>query len=276
MKNSLCVLVGLGAIFLIGCSSGSSSPDSQTPNAPPGSAANGPGTSAANASPGGYWHGTRSDGGSIVVLAAENGKFHLIDAEESQGSGMLRVGDSDEVDSNFIFVTQPGSTFSDGTTRATCSLSGTVSERQTMTVTVNCRTDGLLRTEYVATLDYSDVYERDSSLATIAGNYQGPKAVLNITGDGTVFSQDPATDCVVNGQTDIIDSAFNAYEFEFTYSNCTGTDVVMNGANFAGIAFVDDRVAPQQLDVVAVGNLDGDAVSFEGNFVSFTETLERL
>ena len=50
----------------------------------------------------------------------------------------------------------------------------------------------------------------------------------------------------------------------------------MNGASFAGIALIDDRVTPQELDVAAIGDLDGDVVSFEGYFVSFVETLERL
>jgi hypothetical protein len=43
-----------------------------------------------------------------------------------------------------------------------------------------------------------------------------------------------------------------------------------------GIALLDDTVTPEALYVVAIGDTDGDAVSFEGNFVSFVETLERL
>ncbi len=189
---------------------------------------------------------------------------------------MLVVGGASDVESNFIFVTQPGSTFADGATSATCSLSGTLSERQTIEIAANCSTAGVLHTDIVASLSYSDVYESDSSLAAIAGNYQAPKAVLNIAGDGTVFSQDPDTDCVVNGQVSIIDSAFNAYDLEFVYSNCTGADTAMNGDSFVGTALLDDTVAPEALYVVAIGDTDGDAVSFEGNFVSFVDTLERL
>lgn len=272
MNIGLRVLAGLGAILVVGCG-GSGSPVSVASNAPPSGSAGGPG---ASASPGGYWQGSRSDGGLITLLITESGDFHLVDADENQGSGTLSVGDTDEISSSFFFVTRPGSTFADGSTSATCSLSGTVSERQTMAVVVNCRTAGLLRTDYTATLSYSDIYERDSALDALAGNYQGPRAVLNIAGDGTVFSQDPTTACVVNGLASIIDSEFNAYAYEFTYSSCTGSDVAMNGVSFAGIAVIDDRVSPQQLTVVAIGNLDGEVVSFEGNFVSFVETLERL
>jgi hypothetical protein len=277
MKNSLRVLAGLGAILLVGCSGGSGgSLSSQSSNAPSGGTDAGPGSSAAKASPGGYWEGANSDGGLIAFLVAEDGRFHVLDADLSQGSGTLVVGSSNDVEGNFLFVTQPGSTFADGTTSATCSLSGNLSERQAMSITADCRTSGVLRIEFAATLGYSDVYENASSLATIAGNYQGSKTVLNITGDGTVFSQDPGTGCIVNGQVNIIDSAFNAYDLNFTYSNCTGTEAAMNGTSFAGIVLIDDRVVPQELDIAAIGNLDGDAVSFEGNFVSFVETLERL
>jgi len=276
MNKKLSTLIGLGTVLLVGCSSGGGGPESQDSSAAPGNAASGPGLSTTQGSPGGYWQGTNSDGGTITVLVAENGKFHFVDADLSQGSGILSVGNADDVSISFVFVTQPGSTFADGTTSATCSLSGILSERQSMTITANCRTAGVLLTEFAATLAYSDVYENDSSLATIAGNYQGSKAVLNIAGDGTLFSQDPDTGCVVNGEVNIIDDAFNAYDVGFTYSNCTGTDAAMNGASFAGIALIDDRVTPQELDVVAIGDLDGDAVSFEGNLVSFVETLDRL
>ena len=276
MNIMLSVLIGLGTVLFAGCSSGGGTPEPQISSAPPGTGFSGPNTSATKASPGGYWEGTNSDGGLITVVVTETGKFHLIDADLSQGSGMLSVSDANDVDSIFHFVTQPGFTFADGTTSANCSLSGTLSERQTMTIAVNCRTAAILRTQFTAALSYAEFYDSDSSLATIAGIYQGPKAVLNIAGDGTVFSQEPGTGCVVNGQVNIIDSAFNAYDLEFTYSNCTGTDAAMNGASFAGIALIDDRVTPQELDVAAIGDLDGDAVSFEGYFVSFVETLERL
>jgi hypothetical protein len=66
------------------------------------------------------------------------------------------------------------------------------------------------------------VYERDSSLATIAGNFEtldpnsGTMIMLNINTDGTIFVQVPSTGCVLNGAVELIDSRFNAYRFEAT------------------------------------------------------------
>jgi hypothetical protein len=275
VKNRLSILVGLSTVLLVGCNT-EGDPNSQNSGAPPGSAAGTPGSSATQASPGGYWQGASSDGGLITLLVAENGKFHFIDENLSQGSGTLVVGGTSDVDGSFIFVTQPGSTFADGTTSATCTLSGNLSERLAMEITANCATAGVLHTELVASLSYSDVYESDSSLATIAGNYQGEKSVLDIASDGAIFSQEAGSGCVINGQASIIDSAFNTYDLEFVYSNCAGADTAMNGDSFVGIALLDDTVTPEALYVVAIGDIDGDAVSFEGNFVSFVETLERL
>ena len=202
--------------------------------------------------------------------------MHFIDEDLRQGAGILNVSNGNEVDSIFHFVTQPGSTFPDGTTSANCTLSGTVSERQNMTVTVSCMTVAGLHNQITATLKYEALYERDSSLATIAGNFQGVKEVLNIAGDGTIFSQDAGTGCVANGQVSIIDSNFGAYDFEFMYSNCVGQSAVLNGSSFVGIALLDDTVMPEALDVAAIGDMDGDIPSFEGHFISFVQTLERL
>lgn len=258
MKTKTFVLIGICAGLLFGCGEETTSPP------------------VTNASPGGFWEGIDSNGGHIIALVTETGKFHFIDGDLNQGSGTLSVSDTNDVDSNFHFVTQPGSTFADGTTSANCSLAGTVSERQTMTVTVACMTAAGLHNQITAALSNKALYERASSLATIAGNYQGLKEVLNIAGDGTLFSQNPGTGCVANGQVSIIDNAFNAYDFEFTYSNCVGQAAVMNGSSFVGIASLDNSVTPEKLLVAAIGDMDGDVPSFEGNFISFVQTLERL
>jgi hypothetical protein len=133
-----------------------------------------------------------------------------------------------------------------------------------------------LHNQITAALSNKVLYERESSLATIAGNYQGLKEVLNIAGDGTIFSQNSGTGCVANGQVSIINNAFNACDIEFTYSNCVGPAAVMNGSSFVGIASLDNSVMPEKLLVTAIGDMDGDVVSFEGNFILLVQTLERL
>ena len=223
-----------------------------------------------NESPGGIWFGTDSDGDEVLALVTETGRFHFVDEFLSQGSGILSVSNGNDVTGNFQLVPQLGFTFPDGTTSADCTLSGTVAERQTVAVTVNCTTTAGLQDQITATLSYEALYDRDSSLATIAGIYgDGSGIVTDIAADGAIFEQDPVSGCVTNGQVSIIDSAFNAYDVEFGFSNCTGQFVNINGSSFVGIATLDNTVTPEVLFIAATGDV-------AGTFVSFVSAVERL
>lgn len=101
-------------------------------------------------------------------------------------------------------------------------------------------------------LAYDALYDRDSSLATIAGSFSGPSGtVINVDAKGSIFSQDAATGCVVNGMASIINANYNVYRVQYTYGNCTGDLAALNGATFAGLATLDNSVAPEQV-IVAV------------------------
>ena len=215
-----------------------------------------------NASPGGIWEGIDSDGGLVVALVTETGRFHFIDEFGNQGSGILSVRNGNDVTGNFQLVTEFGFTFADGTTLADCTLSGTVAEHQAMTVTVNCTTTASLQFQITVVLDYNALYERDSSLATIAGIYDdGSGVVTDIASDGTIFEQDPVSGCVTIGQVSVIDPAFNAYDFQFGFSNCIGQDTILNGSSFVGIGTLDNIVTGEVLIVAATGDVAGTLVS---------------
>ena len=216
-----------------------------------------------NVSPGGIWTGIDSDGDLVIALVTETGRFNFLDEFGNQGSGILSVSNGNDVSGNFQLVTPLGITFPDGTTLADCTLSGTVTERQTMTVTVNCTTTAGLQDQITVTLDYEAIYDSDSSLAAIAGIYgDGSGVVTDIASDGTIFAQDPVSGCVTNGQVNIIDPAFNAYDVQFGFSNCTGQLAILNGTSFVGIAILDDTVTPEALIVAATGDVAGTLVSF--------------
>lgn len=252
-------LIACAAVTLLVCGCGGGG-GSAAPSAPP----------PVNVSPGGFWSGVDATGGEILAVVTETGRFHLLTLDDmSQGSGIMSVSNGNNISGSFQLVTQLGFMFQDGTTLANCTLSGTVAERQTMTVTANCTTTAGLQEQATATLSYDATYERDSSLATIAGNFQGINDVLNIAGDGTIFGQDPVLGCVVNGQVSIINSAFNAYDFEFTYRNCLGQAANLNGSSFSGIAALDNTVNPEVLIVTATGDVTGV-------LVSFIQGLERI
>lgn len=247
------ILPCIAVVLLTACGGGGGGGGGTTAPTPP----------VTNVSPGGIWIGVDSNGGDIAAIVTETGEFHFLSLDDlSQGNGIMSVANGNNVSGNFQLVTQLGFVFADGTTLADCSLSGTVTERQSMTVTANCTTTAGLQSQSTATLSYEPSYNRDSSLATIAGNFQGVSAVLNIAANGVMFSQDAATSCVVNGQVAIVNAAYGAYDFEFTYSNCLGQEAVLNGSSFSGIAVLDNTSNPEVLVATATGTVSGVLVSF--------------
>ncbi len=176
----------------------------------------------------------------------------------------MSVSNGNDVSADFQLVTPLfGPSFPDGTTLADCTLSGTVTERQIMSVTANCTTTAGLQDQITVTpLDYGPFYERDSSLATIVGMFDDGFVVTDIAADGMIFAQDSVSSCVINGQVSIIDPDFNLYDFQFGLSNCTGPDAILNGASFVGLGFLDDTFPPEVLLVFVIGDVAGTLVSW--------------
>ena len=221
-----------------------------------------PTVDAQSVSPGGFWVGTESTGGDVLVIVTESGYFHYLTLDTfTQGNGVLRVSEGNQIAGEFKLVTQPGFIYPDRSTRADCAFAGTVAERESMTMYMGCTTTGGMVLNASAVLSYDADYERDSSLATIAGNYQDESSVLNIAGDGTIFRQDSETGCVVNGQVDIFNNAFNTYEVLFSYSDCTEQSEILNGSIFYGIAILDNSVVPEILIIATTGNVEGVFIS---------------
>jgi hypothetical protein len=99
----------------------------------------------------------------------------------------------------------------------------------------------------------------------IGGVWEGTDSdgisVLNVAADGTVFEQDPASGCVLNGQVGIIDGQLNMYDLVITYSSCTGPDVGLNGVTFTGLVMLDNvNVYPETL-IGEVTGTTGSATS---------------
>ncbi len=200
---------------------------------------------------GGIWEGTDSDGTAIIALTTESGRLHWIAETGEQGFGTGSVIGS-AVTFNYTLVAELGFTFPDGSTSATCTGSGTIQQRQTLAVTVNCTTTLGTTSSSSASLNYNAIYDLDSVLSVIAGNYDDDGVVFNINANGVIFEQDPTTSCVLNGQITIIDSNFNAYDVSLSVSNCTGAEAILNGSTFTGLAVLDSTAPPPDELVIAV------------------------
>lgn len=219
-----------------------------------------------NASPGGIWFGTDSEGDQIVALITETGRFHFLDEFDFQGSGIVAVSVADEIDTSFRFVPPFGGSFADGTAFADCSASGLLIERSTIDGTVDCTTAGGTQSTVTVNLNYQALYDLDSDLAAFVGtwtdSYNPGMDVANVDAMGVITGQDGSgSGCIYDGQVTIIDPRYNAYDIEWTYSSCVGQSALLNGVTFSGIGAIDSTVTPMEFILGATGIVQGTEVS---------------
>lgn len=207
-----------------------------------------------NQSVGGIWEGQDQAGDEIVGLVTEDGRFHFIDLF-GQGFGTASVTNGNQVSASYTYVADLGTTFSDGSTSASCTLSGTVVERQSLTVNSQCTSTAGNTTQMSVTLTYNPLYNRDASLATIAGLYDDLGDVLTVSNDGVLFEQSASDGCVLNGQLSVVNSAYNAYDVQFSISSCGAGLATLNGTTWSGIATLDNTSAPEALIFGVVGDI---------------------
>jgi hypothetical protein len=250
----LLVFAGLSA-----CGGGGSTPSAEPPTPPP-----------PNQAVGGAWVGTDDNGMQVFALSTDEGRLHwVVPATQEQGFGTASASSTD-LTVNYRYVAPIGLKLSDGSSLAMCTAVGTIQERQSISVNTSCDTSNGGNFGNSVVLTYDALYDRDASLATLAGNYDDFGLVLNIDANGVIFEQDPASGCVVNGQVNVVDSAYNVYDGSITYSNCLGNLAILNGSTFSGLAVLDDTVIPESLIVGMVGDVGG-GVTF-----SVIYTLVRL
>jgi hypothetical protein len=97
-------------------------------------------------------------------------------------------------------------------------------------------------------LTFNPIYNQGGALSRIAGNWQDVETgqIINVNSAGVVFSQEAATNCVINGQVSTINTAFNACSVTYTFSNCRFPYNLQNNTTATGLAFVDSSVTPNR------------------------------
>lgn len=206
-----------------------------------------------DASPGGIWEGSSSLGFTVVALVTESGQFHLLRGDGVQFVGIASTSD-ERLSANFVGYAPFPQAFGDGSTTGTGTLAGTVKERKSFDADSSFRTSKGAASDSTIALSYEKLYERDSSLGTIAGNYLDTErnAVMSVNDDGTLFSQDPGNHCVLNGAVSVIEPEFNLYRVSYEFSNCRGRWSRLNGTDAEGLATLDDTRSPEALVISVV------------------------
>jgi hypothetical protein len=232
-----------------------------------------------NASPGGFWVGTDSDGEEVIAIIGEDGLFYFLAGRFKAGSGLVAVSNGEFVHGNFLLPREDSFISPNEELSPDCNLNGSVAERNLMTLDVKCKTEEDQQVLTTLTLNYDARYELESSLAIITGNYKYTIGmVLSIDASGFVFGQDAVTGCVINGHVAVINTDFNLYDIGWSNTSCMGQDSELNGRVFDGLALLDNTVIPNQL-IIAVSSIIEGSI-FSGNteelFVSIISFAERL
>lgn len=224
-------LAGLLLAGLVGCGGGGGG-GSSAPPAP-----------VVDASPGGIWTGTVSystaEAYETVGVVTEAGFYRFVDEQAQQLFGVMNVtGTTVSGEGNWVLPI--GSMTAAGSNSGTSTISGTVVERSRLTGSFTSTGEQGDTFSGTFSFVYDVLYERDSSLATVSGTYLSEDEVLTIDSQGKLFSQDPISDCVLNGLVSIIDGRYNAYNLGFEVANCSGEEAILNGLDFNGLAVLDN------------------------------------
>lgn len=206
---------------LAACGGGGGGDGNETPRPAPPSAV----------SPAGIWEGTLTHGGSNVndascLITVEN-ELACILFDPENGAlagavhGSVQVSNGNQLSGSGTGYAAPGYVLIDGSsvTANFTITGGTVAERSALQLSFSAL--GQTGT-FSGTFD--PIYDRDSSLATVAGVYTvfdvfGDPAAFTIDGNGTLLSQ-TQSGCIGNGQVSVIDPRFNGYAVQATVSNC--------------------------------------------------------
>jgi hypothetical protein len=201
------------------------------------------------ASPGGLWIGVDSDTNTVALLVSEDGTFYFLAGPLVMGTGIFSVTSSNSLRGVMALPNEFDE--SNVETASDCKLTGQIEERTSLTLDVRCRDSQLTGDLTTLSLAYDVRYDRDSSLSTIAGNfyYYRIGSVLNIAGDGTVFSQN-STNCLTTGRVTIMNSSYNVYRINLQFTSCSGLGSSVNGDTYSGLAFLDDSATPERLTFI--------------------------
>ncbi len=222
-----------------------------------GGGTSGGGNPVVNASPGGIWSGTNTATGLPVLgLVSENGLGHFLQQDGVQYFGNVTTS-GNNVTANYTGVVPYGSSFVDGSLSGTGTITGTIVERSSLSLQTSFKTAAGNSSSGTMNLTFNPLYNLDSSLATIAGNWRDPDtlAVINVNSNGVVFAQDNVSGCVVNGQIGIINSNYNAYTVSYTYSSCRGFYSSLNATTATGLGALDNSVSPNVFIIGVTNNV---------------------
>ena len=194
---------------------------------------------ARSCSPGGIW---RAADGTVAIID-QSPRAHIV-----QPDGVQYVGNLTGVNSgvkkicfldkpySFLHVALPlGMTLPGGVLEAKGSVNGEWKRRQgdlDIWGTLDVTPGGDIHLSFSGA--YDALHAQRPQVAALAGTYHPAtdpdSEVVTIDANGVVFSQNAATGCVVNGSIETVNSDYNVYRLDLTYSSCHASPMVLTEA----------------------------------------------
>jgi hypothetical protein len=185
-----------------------------------------------------------------VGISTDDGRFRFLSVDTGgQFVGEIQVNGTAFTGSGTGYAAT-GLTWIDGSVTTSLTVRGDVGERQTLSGDWETGTGESGSFDY----SYDSVYERASSLDTVAGTWTefdivgNPIAVYQADSAGRYDGQD-AAGCLYTGQISILDSAFNVYGIEVSITNCSSTD-----GNYSGLGYIADDTRGNDVFIYSVDN----------------------
>jgi len=198
-------------------------------------------------SPGGHWFVLDANLNPVHLYISEAGEvrsvFHVAAVTDGPtfGTGTISVAGADSTNGVLQARGIQPSTGAPRPGDLSCSLAGTVRERQTLAIQITCSDSGGIVFDELFAMTPQPGYDAGSSLDGIAGNYtlafRPATNMLNVTADGTLFGMyHNGANCTVNGLVSIIDADYSFLDVEWTMSSCTDPIGIYEGVVMTGFA----------------------------------------
>lgn len=209
-----------------------------------------------------------------LVLISPTQSFYEASINQNNGCAGVAFGQASVTGSSLsgnvneyvvTYSTVPGvnvnCTFSDGTTSASGTISGSVFTGQSLVVTDSATTShGLALGSSTTTMTWSPLNAISPSLSTVSGNYaplNSNAATMTISSSGAVTTYASVSGCSGTGQISIPSNTNNIYNISVVLAGCSSAYSSLNGVTLSGLAAYDNTVTPNQLDVGLSATVNG-------------------
>lgn len=219
----------------------------------------------------GIWTGTDSATNlELTGYIDANGQADFIRSDGVQFVGTAQVSGT-TLNIALNGYTQYGYEFSDGSAFGTGSFSGSFASGSTLSGSVDFTTADDTTIDSSWSLTFDSLYNTASSLDTIGGTYTDnlaavtdgvdplSQASLTISSAGVLYAQGSTDGCVANGSVTVVSASADVYQVSYTLENCTGSDAVLNGVAFSGLAELNTDASPEALVLAVTGESSGGA-----------------